>query len=149
MRSYDRARTLPASVLVAWQSAGLWTESTVSDVMSRDVDLDATACVVNDDRYTFGDLRRWSHRVAHELRAGGVARGDRVVIQLSNSAELLASIMGCWHLGAVAVPVLPLFRAHELSSVIGQTHPSAVIAAGTSGARSLCAELDIAFEAAS
>jgi acyl-CoA synthetase len=149
MRSYDRARALPATVIVAWQSAGLWSESTVTDVLSRDVEPDATACVVNDDRYTFGDLRRWSHTVAHALRARGVACGDRVVIQLSNSAELLASIMGCWHLGAVAVPVLPLFRAHELSSVISQTQPSAVVAAGPRGARSLCVELDIALEAAS
>lgn len=149
MYLYDRARTVPASVTAGWQAAGLWTEATVTDVLTRDVDLGATACVVDDDRYTFGDLRRWSHTVAHALRGRGVACGDRVLIQLTNSAELLAGIMGCWLLGAVAVPVMPLFRAHELTSVIDQTCPSAVIAAGTSGGRSSCAELDIALEAAS
>jgi acyl-CoA synthetase len=138
---FDRPRPVPESVAAEWVSAGLWSVATVSDVLTGDVDPDGVACVVDDQRHTFGALRSWSIALAATLREAGVAPGDRAVIQLRNSVELLVSLLGCWRLGVIAVPVLPLFREHELTSVMRQTAPAAVIAAHT-------AEMDAALDAA-
>jgi acyl-CoA synthetase (AMP-forming)/AMP-acid ligase II len=148
-------------VTSGWRRAGLWTDSTVSHVIAGDCDLGAIACVVDDERHTFGELRERSIAVATSLRDHGVTAGDRVLAQLTNSVELLASIMGCWRLGVVAVPVLPMFRAHELTAVLRQIQPSAVIAGTSTPSPSRCAparrndgrsstaEMDTALEAAS
>jgi acyl-CoA synthetase (AMP-forming)/AMP-acid ligase II len=144
--AFDEPRPVPASVQSGWRRAGLWTDSTVSDVIAGDCDLSATACVVDDERYTLGTLRDWSVAVAMALRDHGVTAGDRVLIQLANSAELLASIMACWRLGVIAVPVLPMFRAHELTAVLRQVRPSAVIAGN--GKRALTTEMNTALDAA-
>jgi acyl-CoA synthetase (AMP-forming)/AMP-acid ligase II len=133
-------------VTSGWRQAGLWADSTVSHVIAGDCDLGAIACVVDDERYTFGELRERSIAVATALRDHGVTAGDRVLVQLANSVELLASIMGCWRLGVIAVPVLPMFRAHELTAVLRQINPSAVIA-GNDG-RSSTAEMDDALNVA-
>jgi acyl-CoA synthetase (AMP-forming)/AMP-acid ligase II len=144
--AFDDPRPAPASVQAGWRQAGLWTDSTVSHVIAGDCDLTATACVVDDERYTLGELRDWSVAVAMALRDHGVTAGDRVLVQLANSAELLASIMACWRLGVIAVPVLPMFLAHELTAVLRQIRPSAVIAGNDK--RALTAEMDTALDAA-
>ena len=114
------------------------------------VNADAVACVVDDHRHTFGQLHARSAAVAAALRDGGVRRGDRVLIQLPNGVELIAAILGCWRLGAIAVPVLPLFRVSETTAALRQTTPSAVIAAADlGGKRSPAAEVDEAADAAS
>ena len=127
----------------------MWTRSTVSDVVGASIDLDAPACVVDGERYTFGTLRNWSRALAGDLQRRGVGQGDRVLIQLANSVELLAAITACWHLGAIAVPVVPMLRTHELISVVSQTNPSAVVAASVAtGSRCPAAEVDAALDAA-
>jgi len=140
---------VPESVAAEWVSAGLWSPATVCDVITGDVDPDGVACVVDDRRHTFGALRRWSVALAATLREAGLGPGDRAVIQLRNSVELLVSLLGCWRLGVIAVPVLPLFRAYELTAVMRQTSPTAVIAAhGDEKSRVCTAEMDAALEAA-
>jgi acyl-CoA synthetase len=147
---WDTPRPLPAEVAARWRADGLWPDTTVSDVIAARVDADAVACVVDDDRHSFGQLSARSAAVAAALRDGGVQRGDRVLIQLPNSVELIAAILGCWKLGAIAVPVLPLFRVSETTAALRQTMASAVIAAADlGGKRSPAADVDEALEASS
>lgn len=147
---WDSPRQVPQDVSEVWEADGLWLQATVSEVIACAVDNDAIACVVDDDRYSFGALRAQSTAVAATLRDGGVRRGDRVLIHLPNGVELIAAILACWHLGAIAVPVLPLFRVSETTAALRQTAPSAVIAAGVvGGRRSPAGEVDEALTAAS
>jgi acyl-CoA synthetase (AMP-forming)/AMP-acid ligase II len=144
---FDSPRVLPDELIKAWEAAGLWTRESVSDVVDGDTDVDRVACVVDDQRLTFGDLRRWSTAVARYLSESGVTRGDRIVMQLPNCAELVVSVLAAWRLGAVAVPVVPLFREHELRSVITQSRPAAVISTGMFRSRTPLVELDAAIRA--
>lgn len=141
---FDCRRAIPDACASDWLASGLWVSATVSQVIDADVDPDAVACVVDDEHVTFGVLRSWSVAVAERLRRQGVTAGDRVVLHLTNSAELLAGIMACWRLGAIAVPVLAMFGTRELTAVMRQTCPSAVIARAGSSA----AEVDAALAAA-
>ncbi len=142
MVDFDQPRPLPGSVTERWNVERLWSEFTVSQVISRAPWRDRTACVVGDTRHSFTELRGWTAAVAQALHTRGVRRGERVLIQLPNSAELIVSILASWQLGAVAVPILPLFREHELHGVVRQTRPSAVIAAAARGRHRPTTEID-------
>lgn len=146
---FDRRRQLPGSVTARWTADGHWSQSTVSEAISTATYRDETACVVGPARYTFGDLRDWSTSVAQVLHERGVQPGDRVLIQLPNCAELIVSVLASWRLGAIAVPVLPLLREHELRAVARQTEPSAVIAAHSRGKHLPPNEIDAALAAVS
>ncbi|MBW2593815.1 MAG: AMP-binding protein [Deltaproteobacteria bacterium] len=60
-------------------------------------------------RYTFNELKRLSNRLANTLRAHGIERGDRVGILLSQKPETLLTHIALYKLGAIALPLVPLF----------------------------------------
>ncbi len=60
-------------------------------------------------RYTFYELRRLSNKLANTLRAHGIERGDRVGILLSQKPETLLTHIALYKLGAIALPLVPLF----------------------------------------
>jgi acyl-CoA synthetase (AMP-forming)/AMP-acid ligase II len=93
-------------------------------------------------RWTFAELLGRVEAVAADLAARGVRPGDRVVAQLPNRVELLVLIMASWHLGAVAVPVVPMYRRRELTHILRVTAPVAVVAAAARGERRPAAEFD-------
>lgn len=53
---------------------------------------------------TYGELAARARTLAAGLRANGVGAGDRVVMYMPNSPELIASYYGVWMAGAVGVP---------------------------------------------
>ncbi len=59
--------------------------------------------------YGFLDLERLSNRLANLWRAGGLQRGDRVGILLGQRVETLLGHLAAHKLGAVSVPLFPLF----------------------------------------
>jgi acyl-coenzyme A synthetase/AMP-(fatty) acid ligase len=146
---FDRPRPLPEALIARWESSGAWSRVTVSEAIGQAPRADGSACVVDNRHYSFGALARWSAAVCAALHGQGVRRGDRVLIQLPNGAELITAILACWHLGAIAVPVLPLFREQELAAVAQQTQPTAVIGGPGSSKRVPTAEIDSALAAAS
>jgi acyl-CoA synthetase (AMP-forming)/AMP-acid ligase II len=92
--------------------------------------------------YRYAELLDRVEAVAAQLAAHGVRAGDRVVGQLPNGIELLVLIMAAWHLGAVAVPVVPMYREREMRYILSVTRPAVVAAAATRGDREPAAELD-------
>ncbi|HEX6844409.1 MAG TPA: AMP-binding protein, partial [Actinomycetota bacterium] len=65
-------------------------------------------------RLTFAELDALVDRIAGGLLAGEVARGEVVAIQLPNVVELVASLLACSRIGAIASPLPIQFRAHEV-----------------------------------
>jgi acetyl-CoA synthetase len=65
-----------------------------------------------------------SCRLAHHLRhAEGVARGDRVVLVLPQRVESALAHVACSRLGAVTVPLSPLFGPAGLATRIADARP--------------------------
>lgn len=75
---------------------------------------DRTALVAGDERWTYRDLDARADAVAARLAAGGVRRGDTVVLQLTNTAEFVAVLFGLFRLGARPVVALPAHRRSEI-----------------------------------
>ena len=94
------------------------------------------------EHYTFAALHDRVRAAATDLAARGVRPGDRVVAQLPNRIELLVVIQAAWQLGAVAVPLLPMYRGRELAHILRVTRPAAVVAATARRERRPAAELD-------
>ena len=68
--------------------------------------------------YAFGELLDASQRLAGALRSRGVARGDRVAIQLENSWACVTAIFGTLIAGAVFVLINPQTRASKLEFIL-------------------------------
>ncbi|MBP2327112.1 acyl-CoA synthetase (AMP-forming)/AMP-acid ligase II [Kibdelosporangium banguiense] len=78
--------------------------------------------------WTYDELAAYSHAVAATLYRLGVRRGDRVVVQLQTTRELVALFFGVSRLGAVFVPLNPAMKPFHLRSVIENAEPVMVVA---------------------
>jgi len=78
---------------------------------------------------TFADVDARASRMAHELTARGLARGDRLCVHLANSVEFVDIFLACARLGVVLVPINILYRERELRHIIADSEPVAVIVA--------------------
>lgn len=76
---------------------------------------------------TFGALDERSSRLAAELQARGVAGGDRIVFFLPNSVAFIDTFLATLKLGAIVVPVNVLYRERELTHILGDAEPRAVV----------------------
>lgn len=79
-----------------------------------------------DDRYTYGELNRWVNAVAGDLVAAGLGPGGRLLWQLPNSVEALVLHFAAWRIGVLCIPVVPLYREHEMAQILEDAAPTAV-----------------------
>lgn len=64
--------------------------------------------------YTFEDLADRANALANHLADSGVEQGDRVAVTASQLVETPIAHLAVWKLGAVSVPVSPLFGTEAL-----------------------------------
>lgn len=79
--------------------------------------------------YSFAQLRDDGLRLAVGLLRLGIGRGDRVVVQLPNWAEFGLVAVALSRLGAIIVPVMPIYRGAEVSYVVEHSGAVAAITA--------------------
>ncbi|HVM45018.1 MAG TPA: AMP-binding protein [Candidatus Thermoplasmatota archaeon] len=79
-------------------------------------------------RYTFGELREMSARLATHLRhAESVAPGERVVLVLPQRLETALLHVACSRIGAISVPLSPLFGPDGLATRMGDARPALAV----------------------
>jgi amino acid adenylation domain-containing protein len=66
----------------------------------------------------YGELDRWSDRIARALTAEGVTRGDRVSLLLHRSPAVAAAILGIWKAGGAYVPLDPEYPRGRLDLIV-------------------------------
>jgi malonyl-CoA/methylmalonyl-CoA synthetase len=79
---------------------------------------------------TFGDLETRSNRVARLLTARGVKRGDRLGLFMPNRVEFIDLLLACVKLGVIVVPINVLYREREVSHIVADAEPKAVMTTG-------------------
>jgi malonyl-CoA/methylmalonyl-CoA synthetase len=82
--------------------------------------------------YTFADLDARANRMARVLTARGLSAGSRLAIYLLNRLEYIDLFLACTRLGAVVVPINVLYRERELTHILADSSPTAVVAVETS-----------------
>jgi len=75
---------------------------------------------------TFGAVRATVERLARDLRAAGVGRGDRVAVVLPNGPEMALTFLGVAAC-ATAAPLNPAYREDEFRFYLDDLHARALI----------------------
>ncbi len=83
---------------------------------------------------TFGEIDARANRMASELAARGLSRGDRLCVHLSNRVEFIDLYLACTRLGVVFVPMNILYRERELRHIVTDADPRAVVVEPSSDA---------------
>lgn len=78
-------------------------------------------------RLSYGELEASARAAAARIAAAGVQPGDRVLLQLGNTAEYLIYLMGIFWAGALPVFCLPQHRTSELTHFAARTDAAAHI----------------------
>lgn len=79
---------------------------------------DGLAVIDGDRRWSYTELAQQVQRFAQGLLGLGIARGDRVVVQLDKSIEAVVTLMAVPLLGAIVVPVSTLLKRTQLLHVL-------------------------------
>lgn len=91
----------------------------------------AVVSVQQNRRLTFAEFDQEAAAAAPVLASLGVTRGDRVAIWSPNRIEWLVVFQAIARLGAIAVPLNPLYGEAELLAAVAHSDPVVVVAAGT------------------
>jgi 2,3-dihydroxybenzoate-AMP ligase len=116
----DSTPTWPAEFAARYRAAGYWRGETFGQMLRTRAEQHPGRIAVVDPA---GTGRRWSYaelddradRMAAGLRAAGVGRGDRVVVQLPNIAEFFEVVFALFRIGALPVFALPAHREAEIT----------------------------------
>jgi long-chain acyl-CoA synthetase len=88
---------------------------------------DKVALVAGGARVTYCELDCASDRLADALAAGGIARGDRVIVFMDNCRAAVIAIFAALKAGAVFSPINPSTKADKLAFVINNCRARALI----------------------
>lgn len=84
---------------------------------------DRTALRYFGAEYTFAQVRETARAIAAHWQDEGISRGDRILVQLQNVPQFLFATLAAWEIGAVAVPVSPMYRAREVQKIAQDSRP--------------------------
>jgi cyclohexanecarboxylate-CoA ligase len=80
--------------------------------------------------YTFRGLRDEALLLAAGLARRGVTAGDRVAVQVPNWAEFAVIAVALSRIGAIMVPIMPIYRRDEVGYILDSADVRAVFTAG-------------------
>ncbi|MEJ2285881.1 MAG: AMP-binding protein [Desulfobacterales bacterium] len=92
---------------------------------------DKTAVFYLGTRFSYRKLQNLSQRFAAALNANGVNAGQRVMMYIPNSIQWVVSWLGIQKLGAVAVPITPIYTPHDIRYIANDSEAEAIICADT------------------
>ncbi|MBG6084501.1 AMP-binding protein [Zhihengliuella flava] len=72
---------------------------------------------------SYGDTLSTARRIASQLAADGVLRGDRVAVQVEKSPEAVALYLATLQLGAVFLPLNTAYTGSEIDYFVGDAEP--------------------------
>lgn len=82
---------------------------------------------LNERKITYDELLRQSAKYANAILATGVSIGDRTVVQVEKTPEMLMLYLGCIRAGVVFIPLNIAYTVGELEYFIGDSRPKLII----------------------
>ncbi|WP_372665917.1 amino acid adenylation domain-containing protein [Amycolatopsis kentuckyensis] len=86
-----------------------------------------TALVADDVAWTFGDLHRWSGRLANVLRGAGAVPGSVVACAMTRSVRAVLAPLAVAKAGAVYLPLDPGLPAARRALILAEARPAALL----------------------
>ena len=78
-------------------------------------------------KYSYVEVLELVERFAAALAQAGLGKGDRIIMYIPNSIQFVVSWLGILRLGAVAVPITPIYTSSDLKYIANDTGARAVI----------------------
>lgn len=78
-----------------------------------------TALQFFDREFSFQEIRREVDALASAWQDHGITAGNAIVIQLQNVPQFLFAALAAWEIGAITVPVSPMYKAREVRRILG------------------------------
>lgn len=79
---------------------------------------DKPAIIYLGETWTYSEMKELIDRFANALYTLGVSHGDRVMLYIPNSPQFIAGFFGTMKIGAVPVPVSPIYTPFEIEYLI-------------------------------
>ncbi len=119
--------------IASFYASGHWQTSSFFDLATAQAGAhhDHTFVFDGTTSITYGEFRKRTVRLAAGLASVGVGLGDRVAVQLPNLTEFPLVAAALSRLGAITVPIMPIYRDDEVGYVLEH---SAAVAAVTADA---------------
>ncbi|NNG01297.1 MAG: acyl--CoA ligase [Desulfobacteraceae bacterium] len=92
---------------------------------------DATAVIYLGTRFSYSRVRDLAGRLAAALLDIGVVPGEKVVIYLPNSIQWVVAWLGIQKMGAVCVPITPIYTPHDVTYITNDSEAETIICADT------------------
>ncbi len=86
-------------------------------------------------QYTNVEQYATACRFAEVLRVHGIQAGDHVVVMMLNSPDVAAAFTAIWKIGAVMIPITPMWNAREARYVLEDSRAKAAITSPELAAR--------------
>jgi non-ribosomal peptide synthetase component E (peptide arylation enzyme) len=115
-----------------FRERGWWRDDALTDYLDRWADSQPEHLAVSDGTMVldYANLRAQAYRLGAALRRMGVQRGDRVSVQLPNWSEFVVAYLAIQRIGAIIVPIMPIYRHREVTHALHQAGVVVVITAG-------------------
>jgi len=92
---------------------------------------DRIALVYLGEGVSYARLRDLINRFAGSLNNLGVGKGDRVMIYIPNCTQWVIAFFGIQKIGAVAVPISPIYTSYEIEYMINDSGAETIICQDT------------------
>ncbi len=92
---------------------------------------DRVAVIYLGEKLTYSRLQNLIDRFATALNRMGVRKGDKVVLYISNSVQWVIAFFGIQKIGAVVVPVAPIYTSFEIEYMIKDSGAETIICLDT------------------
>src|SRR5580658_5473766 len=118
----------PAEFAERYVRAGIWRNETIPQAIARTAQERPDSIAVADSTrsLSYSQLIAEAGTVAALLSRNGIARNDRVIVQLPNCVEFATLTIACLEVGALPVMALPAFRKAELDYLVSFADAKAI-----------------------
>jgi crotonobetaine/carnitine-CoA ligase len=112
-------------------------DTTVLDALATRLERDPDGPYLDFDgvALTAREMDRHANRIAHQLAALGVVRGDRVATLLENSPEQVMTFFAAAKLGAIQVPTNTAYKGEFLRHVLADSGAAVMVVQGELASR--------------
>lgn len=90
-----------------------------------------TAVLYLGEQFSYAQLRELSDRFAGALLEMGIKKGDRVMVYISNCIQWVIAFLGIQQIGAVIVPVSPIYTSYEIEYMINDSGTETILCLDT------------------
>lgn len=120
-----------AEQIEAYYASGDWTEQNFTDLLRGAAQEHGDKGFLTDGTHalSYTEVYGLSQKLALGLHRKGLRSGDRVAVQLPNWVEFVAVAGALARIGAVLVPVMPIYRKDEVAHVVADASVTMAVTA--------------------